>query len=127
MMFLKKKTALLVFKAISLLFVCFLLFVFVRILYANEKISWELKKFENEKLLKHEEAYSANTSNKESLFTRIFMMTSEYNMGNMNYDSGSETNLQDEKCYSKYLAYYAYALILGAYINIKRLYKMGPI
>jgi hypothetical protein len=30
-------------------------------------------------------------------------------------------------CYSQYLAYYVYALILGAYINVKRLYKMGPI
>lgn len=115
MMFLKKKTALLVFKVACLIFVTFLLFVFIKVLCVNEKITSDVKYHEK---IKHSSSEKNFAKSKENFFV-------------MNFFSENLLNISEEKeekcCYSKYLYYYVYALILGAYVNVKRLYKMGPI
>ena len=111
MMFLKKKAVLLIFKVLSLLIVTLMLFVFLKVLYNNEKINSEVKKFENKEVTR------TQLQSKENFFTLNFFSMYEF----------VDKTEKEEKCYSQYFAYYAYALILGAYINIKRLYKMGPI
>jgi hypothetical protein len=111
MMFLKRKAVLLIFKFISLLIVTLMLFVFLKVLYYNEKISPEVKKIENQEVTGNE------IRSKDNFFTMNFISVYEF----------VDSTEKEEKCYSQYVAYYLYALILGAYINIKRLYKMGPI
>ena len=115
MMFLKKKTVLLLFKLTCLIFVTFLLFVFIKVLCVNEKYNSQIIK----------------TENGENCLTENIFTKSQKSFFDANYSSkrslvGSEDK-EEGSCYTKYLLYYVYALILGAYINVKRLYKMGPI
>ena len=101
-MFINKKSVITVFKILCLIFVCFMLYVFLTILFTNEKINPEIIKIENE----------INTF-------KDYLLSSK----NIFYIEDAE----EASCVSKYMTYYAYALVLGAYINFKRLAKMGPI
>lgn len=125
MMFLEKKSAITAFKAVCIVFVCVLMCVFFQTVLANEKNSFEVEKIKSEvqdlKLMK-----KFNNVNAE--------LRSDFTFNSFHsFDSNTEDISLDENgegvasCYSQYIAYYAYALILGAYINVKRLYKMGPI
>jgi hypothetical protein len=101
-MFMNKKSVITVFKILSLIFVCFMLYVFLNILFANEKINPEIIKIENE----------INTFKDYLLSSNNFFYIED---------------VEETSCVSRYMSYYAYALVLGAYINFKRLAKLGPI
>jgi hypothetical protein len=103
MMLIQKEKVLMLFKIISLIFVLFMLSVFMKVVFQNEKVSAEIQ-FENDK----------------SFFLDHLLHSTD-----VIYNQNDE--IDDENCLKKYSAYYIYAVILGGYINVKRLYKMGPI
>ena len=92
-------------KFISLLFVCSMMFVFLRVLIVDEQAGIKRK------CLKKEKNHSDQSD--EIVASLDVEVTKE--------------KYQTEYCVDTYLIYYIYAIILGAYVNVKKLYKMGPI
>jgi len=91
----------------------------MKVLFTNEKINLEVGKIskQEDEVSLCSNPYVTREDDKLSFFNSEIEVEAEIESANEN-----------SKCLtSKYLAYYMYALILGAYVNVKRLYKMGPI
>jgi len=82
-----------------------MMFVFLRMLFIKEQ------NVSARKLT--QKSQSDNINSNEKISERI----------NTSFTNDEE----NENCLGKYLSYYIYAFVLGAYINVKKLYKMGPI
>lgn len=103
MMFMQRKSVILVFKVMSVLFVCFLMCVFCHILFSQENIKVKIDlEIEEKNEVINEIAKGSNSG---------------FN------------NITDDKhdCDFTVFYYYIYALILGAYFNVNRLCKLGTI
>ena len=113
MMFSTKKSIIILFKVTSIVFVCFMLYTFIKVLYSNEKINNSIDIFETN-LYSHMTPYDA--------------FKGCIHLFNKNFEA-KETpeEPQETSCFTQYLTYYFFALVLGAYVNVKRLYKLGPI
>lgn len=108
MLFLKKSKVIFAYKIICALFVMTMLFMFIRMTIIYEKEIDQEKLIENnwnDENILHKEKYANDVNIRIPVFSE-------------NYTDNCKTN---------YLLYYAGALILGAYVNFKKLYKMGPI
>ncbi len=105
-MFLSKNSLLTGLKIISVLFVCFMMFVFLRMLFVNEK-----------------SVLNRTSVNKDEI--------KEIDDKEVHIEKIEAKNLNEvednENCVGRYMVYYFYALVLGAFINVKKLCKMGPI
>ncbi len=101
-MFLNKCQVISAFKIICVIFIAFMFFVFLRMTVVYERETLQ------EKLNQHNNAY---TQQDQENYLAIKLLSA---------------NNQDP-CKINYAFYYASALILGAYVNFKKLYKMGPI
>jgi hypothetical protein len=111
-MFLRKTSVIAAFKFCSIIFVMFMLCIFMRVVFVSESLNEDFNKKGIQKIhvkFSHETVVKHFCSNK--------------------FFENNEAIIIEEKenCTLTYLAYYACALILGAYVNVKRLYKMGPI
>ncbi len=111
-MFINRKSIIQIFQVICIVFVCCMFYVFVKVLYTNEKTNTEIDKFEDSLI---------NTSPVD-MFKGSNMFFYDFLDVTDSYEG-----IPEGKCYSQYIAYYLFALVLGAYVNVKRLYKMGPI
>jgi hypothetical protein len=111
MLFLKKNSVIASFRIVCLLFVMSMFYFFLRItvtvdnLEKINNIEIKLETFDN-----HEEC-----RNNEEIHINQLDHTKIY-YGN-----------EGDDCKTTYLLYYASALILGAYVNFKKIYKMGSI
>ncbi len=125
MMSLPKASIINIFKSLSVLFVCFMMVVFFRVVFVYEGPE-----------LKNKCKASKAAVNKKDIDTALDMPSEvkvEINMKEGKDVGDNQNIMQDNKredkgmCLGNYAAYYLYAIILGAYINVKKLYKMGPI
>jgi len=113
MMFVNKKYLIFLFKILCVVFVCFMLYVFLKVLHTSEKINSEMDK-------------AASSFMKETSFD-IFKGSNMFFYDYVDLVNIHEDEISEGKCYSQYMTYYVFALVLGAYVNVKKLYKLGPI
>jgi hypothetical protein len=111
MMFVNKKFLIFLFKIVCVVFVCFMLYVFLKVLYTSEKVNSEMDKVGSGLM-------------KETSFD-IFKGSNMFFYDYVELINSREEEISEGKCYSQYMTYYVFALVLGAYVNVKKLYKLG--
>lgn len=119
-MFFKKSSMIASFKIFSILFVSLMMCIFLGVLFTSENVKENVNQRINvckTNICNNFPKFESNSHNTHdnSIF---FMFTNTEDK----YDTTEET------CYyGRYMMYYSYALILGAFLNVKKLYKMGTI
>ncbi len=110
-MFLKKTSVIAAFRIVSVLFVMCMFYFFLRI---TVTVTNEETKSDNEISIEKSYQLERNDDNQQIHISQLdhIKIYNQY---------------QSDDCKTTYLMYYASALILGAYVNFKKLYKMGPI
>jgi len=111
MLFFKKNSVIASFRIVCLLFVMSMFYFFLRITVTVdnlEKINNKenmIQTFNNHEIGRYNEEIQINQFDNKKIYK----------------------GYEGDDCKATYFLYYAGALILGAYVNFKKLYKMGPI
>lgn len=118
MMFMSRTSLITSFKLFSIFSVCLMMGIFFGVLFAADRVE---KPILNKVTPKN---YNENEVKCNYNMKNLYI---DIEISNGDSKSPSSENRKEENCVQTYIMYYVYAVILGAYINIKRLYKMGPI